>query len=57
MKELAQIESHRANPDGLASLHLSASDMQPLARQGFVSREYRQHRGPYYKLRWRADGM
>src|SRR5262249_54797264 len=45
-----------AHRDGLASLRLSAADIQALTRQGFVAVEYRQQRGPYHKLRWRADG-
>jgi len=45
------------NPGGLAGLQLSAPDLQALACQGFVAAEFRQGRGPYYKLRWRQGGQ
>ena len=44
----------------LAQLGLSTPDLAALAKQGFVSGEYRNRGarrcGPYYKLRWRLDG-
>jgi hypothetical protein len=40
----------------LAELRLSAEELAALARQGFVSREHRGSRGPYFKLRYRVAG-
>jgi hypothetical protein len=42
--------------DGLAGLRLSPGDRTALARQGFVSTEFREGRRPFYKLRWRRGG-
>jgi hypothetical protein len=43
-------------PRSLAVLALSQEELRALARQGFVAVEYRGHRGPFYKLRFRVDG-
>ena len=51
MKETVAEASCFVDRDELINLRLSESDMQALARQGFISAEYRQQRGPYYKLR------
>jgi hypothetical protein len=50
------LKSNDLDHGRLASLKLSPEDMQALARQGFVAVEFRDHRGPYYKLRWRRGG-
>ena len=43
-------------PQGLAQLGLSALALSALARQGFVTSEYRGERGPFFKLRFRLQG-
>ena len=45
-----------AREDALAGLRLHPADLRALARQGFVSAEFRGGRGPSYKLRWRRNG-
>jgi hypothetical protein len=41
----------------LADLALTPEDLGGLTRQGFVSREFRGTRGPYFKLRFRSRGQ
>lgn len=45
-----------AHAPALAKLSLSEDQRQALARQGFVSCEYREQRGPFFKLRFRCAG-
>jgi len=40
----------------LIALGLSDKDLRALKQQGFISVEYRGHRGPFFKLRYRVEG-
>jgi hypothetical protein len=53
MTETPRPSSDVSKQDQLGCLRLSPEDIHALARQGFVVAEFRQRRGPYYKLRWR----
>lgn len=46
----------RCHVQSLADLKLTPKDLAALAQQGFVVAEYREGRGPFFKLRFRRDG-
>jgi len=52
-ESIEQPVARDAHGTGLASLRLSDEHRSALALQGFVAAEFRDGRGPYYKLRFR----